>query len=218
MGWASGVPHPQVLTNIGVHRAGLWVVVATYGIAFVLSLGALVSARRAGHEPASVSRRDAADQHRIGVIWLAVAAVLGALLVNRQFDLLTHLIRSLRRSAYAEGWYERRREYQAAVIAGFLLAGVVLLAALAVVLRHLVRRVGVVAAATVALVVFVCIRAVSLHHVDHLLGLGGSDVVNGTIELGLLGVIIGATFVWLRDERPIGPRRSTHATARTAPS
>ena len=63
------------------------------------------------------------------------------------------------------------------------------------------RRLAVIVAATVALVVFVCVRAVSLHDVDHLLGLGGSDVVNGIVEMGLLAVIITATALWVRAER-----------------
>ena len=130
-----------------------------------------------------------------------VAATLGVLLINRQFDVLDHLVQSLRRHAHADGWYQRRKDYQAVVIAGLLLVGLVLVAAVGVALRHMARRVAVVVAATVALVVFVCVRAVSLHDVDHLLDLGGSDLVNGIVEMGLLAVIIAATALWLRDER-----------------
>ena len=129
---------------------------------------------------------------------MAVAATLGLLLINRQFDVLDHLVQSLRRHAHADGWYERRKEYQAVVIAGLVLAGLALVGAVAVALRHMARRLAVVVAATVALVVFVCVRAVSLHDVDHLLGLGGSDVVNGIVEVGLLAVIITATARQLR--------------------
>ena len=160
-------------------------VVATYAVAFVLAVGARVLAGRARRQPTSISRSAEAEQRHVERIWLAVAATLGLLLINRQFDVLDHFVQSLRRHAYADGWYrapERvpgrgdRRSHPRRARARRRGRH-----------RHAARRPlprrGI--AATVALVVFVCVRAVSLHDVDHLLGLGGSDVVNGIVEIGL---------------------------------
>ena len=192
-----------------MRRVGVWMVVATYAVAFVLAVGARVLAGRARRQPTSISRSAEAEQRHVERIWLAVAVTLGLLLINRQFDVLDHLVQSLRRHAHADGWYERRKEYQAVVIAGLVLVGLALVGAVAVALRHSARRLAVVVAATVALVVFVCVRAVSLHDVDHLLGLGGSDVVNGIVEMGLLAVIITATVLWVRDQQAATTRVPT---------
>ena len=102
-------------------------------------------------------------------IWFLAAAILLVMALVRGSDLV-HLLPDLgRRRARSEGWYENRREVQAAVIAalGAALVGTVAIAMRWVPAnrRHYLPE----AIVVLALVAFAAVRLVSLHQVDALL-------------------------------------------------
>jgi hypothetical protein len=200
MTWATAHPGRWHLGIAGL-RAGDWVIVGAYAAAFVLAVVAACVAGRAATDLAGHAAAEAHTQRVLRRVWVGVAVVLLALGINRQLDVQTWLIQTLRRHAYEGGWYDRRREYQAAVIGAILVAALVVGAVLAVVLRRVLRRIALVMAGLVGLTAFVGIRAISFHDVDHLLAVhrGAGDA----IELGGIVVVVVATLIWWRRERQI---------------
>jgi hypothetical protein len=122
---------------------------------------------------------------RLRGLWLSLAILLLLLGINKQLDLQTALTEVGRILAHREGWYERRRVVQLALIVCVLLAGACGLRAIVLLTRGSLRSMRAVLAGTLALVCFVVIRAASFHHVDILLGLRlGGLKANWILELG----------------------------------
>lgn len=189
--WSPGIGHRDAL---------VWVIVGLYAIAFGLAVVALVTARRAGRRLAEVDPDEAGRQRLLARVWTVIAVVLLVFGLGRQFELQTWFIDTMRRTAWRDGWYQRRREYQAEVISGLIVLGVFAAAVVAYVLRRVVGRIALVLAGVVALGVFVAVRAISFHYVDKLLELGGDDLGSMLETAGLL-LIIAATLKWWFDER-----------------
>jgi hypothetical protein len=203
MMWATAHPDRWHLGIAGL-RAGDWVIVGAYAAAFVVAVGAACVAGRAATDLPGHDAVEAHTQQVLRRVWIGVALVLLALGINRQLDVQTWFIQTLRRRAYEGGWYDRRREYQAAVIGAIFLAALVLGGVLAAALRRVLRRIALVMAGIVGLTAFVGIRAISFHDVDHLLAVhrGAGDA----IELGGIVVVVVATLIWWRQERQIVSR------------
>jgi hypothetical protein len=124
-----------------------------------------------------------------------------ALGLNKQLDLQTWVLQTLRRTAYEGGWYDKRREYQVRFIGAALVLAAVTAALVAYVLRRVLRRVLIAITGMITLVVFVVVRAASFHYVDKFLQLGGSIGINVLLELSGIGLIIVSVLVWQRAER-----------------
>jgi hypothetical protein len=191
--WEAGIGDPSVMG---------WVTVAAYATAALLSLRC---ARRAA-EPLEFR------------FWVVLTAALVLLGINKQLDLQSLFTQTARDMAFAQGWYENRRLYQAAFI-GFLITGGLAVAALLLwAVRRLPLSTQVAAAGLVVLIVFVVIRGASFHHVDEMLG---SDVegirFNWLLELGpLLAISIGA-FIRRRGAAPAVGRRRRRRNRRGSP-
>lgn len=128
------------------------------------------------------------------LVWRLLLVTMVALGLNKQLDLQSALTELARIHAMEHGWYEHRRRYQAAFIAGVLLSGLTVLSAMLVLVWNAHRATLWTCAGAAGLVSFVAIRATSLHHVDELLGWRlGELTLNGALEMGSLGVIIAGT-------------------------
>ncbi len=161
-----------------------------------------------------VAERRASRQGRAASprFWCVLTAALLVLGLNKQLDLQTLLNDIGRRMAMTEGWYSRRRIYQA------LFIGVVATAGLSAVggvswLAHRQWKKNILAlVGTVFLYVFVLIRASSFHHVDAMLGwrfLGWKW--NWVLELGgIVVVALGALRAWNHGRRNHGETQSAH--------
>lgn len=148
--WRIGIGDPSLLA---------WVTVAVYAVAALLCF-AIVAGRRFGPR----------DPRREAAFWLIAGIILTALALNKQFDLQTVLTATGRCVARDEGWYKQRRfvQYQFIMVSAAAAVTVLLLAALW--LRRTLGRTGLPLLGLIFVAGFVVIRAVSLHHVDRLLG------------------------------------------------
>ena len=122
--------------------------------------------------------------------WALTAASALILGVNKLLNTENWLLDSLRAHARAAGWYGHRRGYQAIVIALVAIVGV---SVTMLVVRRIrdVTREGKLAVLTLGLLlVFVAIRAISLHQVDRLLNEGGVHL-RSVIEFIGISVLAG---------------------------
>lgn len=186
--WQAGIGDP---TLVG------WVTVVAYFAA------ALLSARCARRAAVPLEFR----------FWLVLALSLVLLGINKQLDIQSLFTQTARDLAFAQGWYEKRRLYQAAFIGFLIAAGVASSALLIWVARRLSFSTQLAAAGLIFLAVFIVIRGASFHHVDELLGSTVEGVrFNWIFELGPLLVISLAAYRWRRTadaarERPRRRRR-----------
>ena len=126
--------------------------------------------------------------------WLALAAMMLALGLNKQLDLQTLLTQMGREIARSGGWYGERRVIQAAfafncAVLGAVFAGIGLRMIWGQKLAAYLAYLGV-----VFLVTFVVIRAASFHHIDTILyrlPAFGNRVNFGLEFGGILLVVIG---------------------------
>lgn len=125
------------------------------------------------------------------LIWRLLFLTMLALGINKQLDLQSAMTELARIHALEHGWYGQRRQYQAAFIAGVLLTGATLLAAMLVLVWKAPKATLWTCTGAAGLVAFVAIRATSFHHVDELLGGRlGAMRLNWVLEMGSLLVII----------------------------
>jgi len=164
-----------------------WVIVCGYAVAFALVFGAW-----RGSAPGREKR-----------FWLLVGLGVLALGINKQLDLQTQFTAIMRDMARADGWFEMRRDLQAAFIRWLLIGLAIGGLALAWLTRELGGPVRVALLGVLLLCGFVALRAASFHHVDMLL----RTMIFGTrawvvIELaGVLLVGTGAGWSILRERK-----------------
>ncbi|MGH9133653.1 MAG: hypothetical protein ACRDZZ_06930 [Ilumatobacteraceae bacterium] len=165
-----------------------WLRVLGYGIAAAASLHAGLRERR---------RQSLAPGRDLWpAFWYLTAALLAVMAVGRAADIGGLVSEFGRREARAEGWYEVRREYQAAAVAS--VTAVWLIAVVVAIWRVPERRRRYLPVALVmfTLVCFAGVRIISLHHVDTLLyrrGVGGVRFV-AIVELTGIALAILATY------------------------
>lgn len=104
------------------------------------------------------------------VLWVGIATVMFFLGINKQLDLQTFFTASARYFAMEQGWYENRRLYQKAFIISIAIAGLCIMAALFAMYYKIIRIHLFAIVGMCVLIVFVLIRALSFHNVDHFLG------------------------------------------------
>jgi len=123
---------------------------------------------RAARSPGNTG--DSVAGRRMRIFWYAAAAMLLALGINKPLDLHYLITRIGRRIARQGGWYDARRQVQAAFFLGVLcLAGGMLLS-LVIFLRRALKRNWLAVLGVVFLLSFVVLRTMSFGHVDHVLG------------------------------------------------
>ena len=168
--WEPGIGDPTVVG---------WVTVVAYFIAACLCWRA---ARGASKQPGTyVSPKG---------FWWIFTVVLILLGINKQLDLQTWFTLFFKHLALKQGWYEVRRTYQAAFIAGVAVAGVVSLTALKFLAGQATRPIRIALVGGVFLGCFILIRAASFHHVDQMLGMDlGGLKVNWLLELGSISCV-----------------------------
>ena len=120
-GWRPGIGDPTVLGRITV---------AAYFAAMAACARVWRLDRRASRAGAPASP----------TLWLVLAVLLGLLGVNKQLDLQSLLTEIGRTLARRQDWYARRREVQAAFIAGIGVASLAALAALSWLARKEPKR------------------------------------------------------------------------------
>lgn len=150
-GWRPGIGDPTIMG---------WLTVAAYFIVAVLCLRAYKTAR-----PPTIF-----DSGAITRIWLGLGLLFIALGTNKQLDLqslLTQMARAIVREA---GWYEHRRQLQAAFIIALVLGGSMAIIWLFWLTRHALKTYGLALAGAVFTITFVIVRAASFHRVDEMLG------------------------------------------------
>ena len=160
-----------------------FITVFAYLCAALLAVQAAFSARRR-----LLASSGPAQAQVLFRFWLAIAALLLLLGVNKQLDFQTLLIQWLRDLALAQGWYEKRRVYQVAFILAIFAAIVSGCALLLFSLRRVVRHVWLGIVGIGLLAGFVLIRAASFHHVDLWLKQGAVPL-NGALELFCIAVL-----------------------------
>jgi hypothetical protein len=100
------------------------------------------------------------------LFWTIAALLIFALGLNKPLDLQTNLTAWAREIARDGGWFDRRREVQAAFVALLALATTLAAAALGWWARNLRPPVWLSLTGLLALAAFVLLRAASFHHVD----------------------------------------------------
>jgi hypothetical protein len=189
--------------EIGDPTAIGWFTVVAYFLASWLAYRAF----RASAGGASVLQtarysfgRGESPHARVGLIWWAIACMLGFLGVNKQLDLQTALTELAKLAAHAGGWYDDRRSVQLVFIACLVAGALSVLLALAHFGRPALGRLRLAMVGLVLLGLFVCLRAVSFHHVDTLFG---TDVhgfrLNWILELS------GICVLGIAARRELGP-------------
>lgn len=166
-----------------------WVTVAAY---LVVAAMATIAWRRCRRADLAVR-----PPRAVRWTWAVVAVAMVCFGVGKQFGLQNHFVDQFRGAAWTEGWYADRRPVQAVVVLCVAAAGAVAAVRIARILRPVRQQVGGAVLGLAVLVVFVAIRAVSLHQIDHLLARG--SVQTGTfIELVCIGTIGWSTARYLR--------------------
>lgn len=164
--WRPGIGDPTVM--------GWLTVFAYFGAAF-LCWRAATKASRAS---------------KIRWFWMALAALLVFLGVNKQLDLQTAFTFVAKDFAKATGWYENRRIVQGIFVVIIALAGMATTAALFWFYRRELKQLWPALAGLAFLGSFVVIRAASFHHVDQFLNAGpGGFRMNWLLELGGIAAI-----------------------------
>ena len=164
--------------GIGDPTIGGWLTVVAYFVAALLAVRA--------------ARCSAAT--RVRAFWIVTAIILFLLCVNKQLDLQTWLTQFGRRTALAEEWYDQRAFVQRAFVAGVALAGVAVAALAGWLVRKHLDELWLALAGGCLLIVFVIVRATSIHHVDELLGVTLANLpINFILENGGILTIVAAT-------------------------
>jgi hypothetical protein len=184
--WRLGIGDP---TPIG------WATVAAY---FAAAWGC---ARAGWREP----HHDGSPRAKHSTFWLALAALMLALGINKQLDLQTLVTQVGRRIIVSSGLYAQRRVYQKWFIVAVALACLGLLTTLLGLCRRSLGRRWPALVGMVFILGFVAIRASSFHHIDAFLAarLGGLKW-NWVLELGGIGLVAIGAF---RVGRPESPRQ-----------
>ncbi len=154
-------------------------------------------------------------ERRLAALWLAIAALLFLLGINKQLDLQTVVTETGRVLARSGAWYEQRRSFQAAFIVLVVLAGLWGLRCVSLLAQGGMAQLRAVLVGMVFLISFVAVRAASFHHVDSLLGLRLAGFkLNWILELGGIAFIaLGAYRVGRRSPSARANRRGARPRA-----
>jgi hypothetical protein len=147
--------------------------------------------------------------------WRSITAAFFALGVNKQLDLLAVLTNTGRYVARFEGWYDQRRSAQIALVAMVAIMSLIAVIMLVRWTRNAPVSTRLALAASIILIGYVMIRAVSLHSFDRLIDtriLGAR--LNSILEIGGIGVVLVASY-WRQSEIRKLKRRSLQKKPRS---
>jgi hypothetical protein len=129
--------------------------------------------------------------------WIALAVLLIALGINKQFDLQSAMTAVGRCLAQAQGWYEDRRAVQLAFISGLLGISAIVMITVLISLRRSLGRVGVAILGFGLLVTFVAVRAIGFHGFDRFIHAEAAFGIraNWILEIGgIVLILVNAAF------------------------
>jgi hypothetical protein len=135
---------------------GGWLIEFLY---LCVSVSCLTLARKLASNNASAS-----GEHRV---WRAIAALFLALCISKQLGLETALTEAGRSLAFSEGWYNRRHNVQLAFIVLMTIACISAEIMLLMRVRKAPRPTLLALIGATFVVVYLMIRAISFHPVDH---------------------------------------------------
>lgn len=132
----------------------------------------------------------------------AAATLLLFLGLNKQLDLQTLFLQLAKAHACGHGWYDQRRPLQHLFIAAVACCALLFAIALAKQAAGARRPDRWLAAGLIGLVAFVLVRALSLHGLDRLLGIGvpGMMAVNNLLETGALAMCLFGVYLMRKDK------------------
>lgn len=170
-----------------------WTITIAYGATAMCCWRA---ARHGPHTPRRGSHTGGrAAWPAIARLWIALAAVLVLLGLNKQLDLQTMLTAAVRDAAKQQGWYADRRPVQIAAVVGSLVLVVVIGALIARALRGELRRLWPAVAGVAVLGAYAAMRTTSLHELDAFM-VGGPLPMKWWGELLGLALIAFASAAW----------------------
>lgn len=173
--------------KIGDPTVAGWVITVAYFLAAGACLRTMRQVRRSG------PRR---QRPRGLLFWAVLAGLLLALGINKQLDLQMLLADWGRTLARSQGWYAQRREFQRRFILALGACGGIVLAWLAWRIRHARWPCWLALAGAILQVTFILVRAVSLHHVDHWLGMRWLTIkMHAWLELAGISLVGSAALV-----------------------
>lgn len=107
---------------------------------------------------------------RSALVWSGVVLTIFALSVDQHAKFSRRVLAQIRDTAHASGWYEHR--YAIQIVAGLILAavGAFVIRRFAVRRGHTVPGYRMFGLGILALVLFVSLRELSLHHIDNVMG------------------------------------------------
>ncbi len=142
--------------------------------------------------------------------WSVLTLLFVFLGVNKQLDLDGWFTETCRQFAINQGWYDMRWQIQEPMVVGITVIGVSLLALLLAITRSLLPRHILAFVGTLILVFFLILKALSFHHLDHLLEREIASVQLRTIielsGIGCVGLCAAVNCWWYRSgfiKRPI---------------
>jgi hypothetical protein len=146
-------------------------------------------------------------------IWLWVAILMGALCVNKQFDLQSLFTDLGRELANAGGWYGKRRGVQKWFVVGVVLGAAVFGCWFTWRFRIFLKHHKALSAGLLFLLTFIVVRAISFHHFDVFLKTSFAGIRwNGILELS--GILLIATAAFRERLAQIRAPSGSHAIAR----
>ena len=184
VGWRPGINDP---TAVG------FTITLAYATAATLCWRRYRHARTLQQRAATAS--EVQDQGLLRKVWSATAVLLLLLAANKQLNVQSGLLQTIRRKSQEQGWYQDRRSYQVWLIGATLLLGVLLTIALIWLLRRVLRRAILVLLGAASLGVFVTVRSMSFHDVDRLLAFDAGVSLNSALELSGILIVVLSTFV-----------------------
>jgi hypothetical protein len=173
--------------GIGDADATGWITVVAYLATAVLAWLNAQAARRTRLKPG---------------FWLGLAALMLLLGINKQLDLQSLITEIGRDMAKSGGWYEDRRAVQVFFI--LMLCGAAV--GVAIALRHRLaqdwRDYRLAFVGILLLMLFVVVRAVTIHHIDSLLRFDIAGLrINVLLEMTAIAVVAAGCLQWQRVHR-----------------
>lgn len=108
------------------------------------------------------------DRRRFTGFWIILLLIYSFFGLNKQLDLQTFLTATGRCMSRLEGWYEERRAFQLNVIMAGLAATTIFMIGFLIFFRTIIGRSLLAMLGVTCSMVFVVLRAASIHHVDQM--------------------------------------------------
>lgn len=185
----------QISSIVGDSSLNGW---ATF-IVYLVTAGVCFRNARNSVGPPGVGMRSVALARSRRRFWVVLAALVLVLGLTRQLDLQALLSELARGLVSAEGQYDTREGFQLALVIAVAIFGTIGLGMALVTFRQVEGSVLTAVAGMAVLMVFTLIRLISLHDIDHFLGLGLPHArINNAIEIGVLIAIALPAFLFSR--------------------